>query len=93
MLVDAGADVSARDKFGENMFFHLLYQIRFGRIRRSRRLAPVLEVTRLFLRAGASVNVKNTNGKTPLDVALSLEIEEGPERSELLELLSHDVFF
>ena len=91
LLVEVGADIDARDKDGETVFFHLLYRSNFKNgPRKLPWLMPVLDATAFFLQAGASVEVRNTKGKTALDVALRLEIEEGPERSKLLELLSYD---
>ena len=90
VLMDAGANVKARDEKGQNVFFYLLARWCFSAGDESIWLATVLEGTKFFLRAGASVDIENAKGKTPLDVALSLDFTESPQLSELLELLSYD---
>ncbi len=56
LLIDAGADVNAKDYFGETPLYHC-------------RTLGLPDVVKLLLEAGADVNVVNKEGKTPLDVA------------------------
>ena len=87
LLINAGAEINARDDCGQNVLFYALQSPR-----REPQLKKVnLKILQWLVQKGASVDIKNREGKTPLDVALSRQFEQDSNYEELLRLLSHGV--
>ena len=83
LLVNAGAEINARDNDG-NTILHHTQPITSWIVERE-----VVEISRGLIEIGASISIKNTEGKTPLDVLLSQTFRKNSEYYELVELLSH----
>ena len=69
MLIERGADVTAKDRNGYTPLHSVSFQIPFH----SARVAPNQrgEVARILLEHGADATVQDKQGRTPFDVASS----------------------
>ena len=74
-LLDAGADVNAKDKFGCTA---LTYAVKGGHI----------QVVEALLKAGVDINIKNENGLTAIDYAMyDATTKDNPNQTDHLAIL------
>ena len=73
LLIAAGAKVNARDSEEESALHKLAW---FGYPKQN------VETARILLEAGADIGLKNSNGKTPLDII----VDNSFKNSDLVEL-------
>ena len=66
LLIDAGADVNARDKYGNTPLMHIRDTFENQKREWDNDTAALLEV---MIKAGADVNARNKHGLTPLMIA------------------------
>ena len=75
-LVEAGADVNARDEYGNTPLLHTLFLLRDGAQEPDE---VVVEVMTILIKGGADVNARNEYGNTPLHGFATRRLPEGVE--------------
>ena len=96
LLIAAGADINAKDDDGAtplhwatafgNTFEHIIMAVRSGTRSRLNRLRRI-ETVRLLIAAGADINAKYNDGKTPLHWAAAKTRTKKLERETIVKLL------
>ena len=80
-LVEAGADVNARDEYGDTPLLHTLFLLRDGTQEPDE---VVVEVMTILIKGGADVNARNKHGSTPLHASHN---SYAPKRAEIIKIL------